>query len=42
MQQAEPLTFRFVLHRGKVYLGGAASLGEESLSGPEVNFVFRM
>jgi adenylate cyclase len=42
MQQAESLSFRFVLHRGRVFLGGAASLGEESLSGPEVNFVFRM
>ncbi len=31
-----------MLHRGQVYLSGSASLGEESLSGPEVNFVFRM
>ena len=23
-------------------MGGAASMGEESLAGPEVNFVFRM
>lgn len=28
-------------HRGPVLLGGAASLGEESLSGSEVHFVFR-
>jgi adenylate cyclase len=34
--------FRVVLHCGEVMLGGAASLGEESLSGPVVNFVFRM
>ena len=33
--------FRVVLHLGKVCLGGA-SLGEESLMGGEVNFVFRM
>lgn len=42
LQQSAQPPFRFVLHRGQVYLGGAASLGEESLSGPEVNFVFRM
>ncbi len=34
--------FRVVLHVGDVSMGGAASMGEESLSGPEVNFVFRM
>ena len=34
--------FRVVLHYGKVFVGGAASLGEESLLGNEVNFVFRM
>jgi len=34
--------FRVVLHRGEVSMGGAASLGEESLAGPDVNFVFRM
>ena len=34
--------FRVVLHHGNVSMGGAASMGEESLSGPEVNFVFRM
>jgi adenylate cyclase len=42
LQQTGQPPFRFVLHLGKVALGGAASLGEESLSGPEVNFVFRM
>lgn len=40
-QTAQP-PFRFMLHRGRVIFGGAATLGEESLSGPEVNFVFRM
>jgi len=39
--EAQP-RFRLVLHYGKVLMGGAASLGEESLLGPEVNFVFRM
>jgi len=34
--------FRVVLHHGKVFVGGAASMGEESLLGNEVNFVFRM
>jgi class 3 adenylate cyclase len=31
-----------VLHHGEVFMGGVASLGEENLSGKEVNFVFRM
>lgn len=39
--QAQP-RFRVVLHYGQVFVGGVASLGEESLSGKEVNFVFRM
>ena len=39
--QAEP-RFRFVLHYGEVLIGGAGSLGEENLSGREVNLVFRM
>ena len=34
--------FRFVLHHGKVFVGGEGSLGEESLMGSEVNFAFRM
>ncbi len=34
--------FRMVLHYGTVFAGGSASLGEESLLGAEVNFVFRM
>lgn len=34
--------FRLALHFGRVFVGGAASLGEESLLGSEVNFVFRM
>src|SRR5258708_30314036 len=36
------IEYRVILHHGPVALGGAASLGEESLMGPEVNFAFRM
>lgn len=36
------ISFRVILHHGRVALGGAASMGEESLMGPEVNFIFRM
>jgi adenylate cyclase len=39
--QGEP-PFRLVLHCGQVVMGGMASMGEESLSGMDVNFVFRM
>src|SRR5439155_12680274 len=34
--------FRVVVHYGKVFVGGGASLGEESLMGNEVNFIFRV
>jgi adenylate cyclase len=34
--------FRLVIHHGEVFLGGLPSTGEESLAGPEVNFVFRL
>lgn len=42
LQTAAQPPFRIVLHYGQVFMGGAPSLGEESLSGPEVNFIFRM
>ena len=42
MQSTGRPDFRYVLHHGDVHLGGAASMGEDSLSGPAVNFVFRM
>jgi adenylate cyclase len=42
LQEKESPRFRIVLHYGQVYVGGGASLGEESLLGKEVNFVFRM
>lgn len=34
--------FRIVLHFGQVFSGGGATLGEESLTGREIHFVFRM
>jgi adenylate cyclase len=34
--------FRLALHQGFVAIGGVPSMGEESLMGKEVNFVFRM
>ncbi len=42
LQKSQGLTFRFVLHHGQVLMGGGASLGEESLQGKEVHFLFRM
>jgi len=42
LQEARSPAFRLVAHYGQVLLGGRGSLGEESLSGREVNFVFRM
>ncbi len=41
-EAAEP-KFRVMVHHGAISLGGtaAASFGEESLMGPELNFVFR-
>src|ERR1044072_976240 len=41
LQKAEP-RFRLVLHHGLVSSGGLRSMGEESLIGKEVIFVFRM
>lgn len=42
MDQELSFRFRIVLHYGEVLIGGIGTAGEESLSGPEVNFVFRM
>jgi class 3 adenylate cyclase len=42
MQRDGAPPFRLALHRGTVWLGGGPSFGEESLTGPDVNFVFRM
>jgi class 3 adenylate cyclase len=42
LQSTSALRFRFVTHLGKIFAGGGASMGEESLMGSEVHFVFRM
>ena len=42
MQKCKTPSFRVVLHRGNVFLGGSGTLGEENLTGRDVNFVFRM
>lgn len=42
MRDEVPFRFRVALHRGEVIVGGIGTTGEESLAGPEVNFVFRM
>lgn len=42
MRDELPFRFRVVVHYGDIVLGGLGSVGEESLSGPEVNYVFRM
>lgn len=42
LQQDRRPPFRLVLHLGRVLLGGIPSSGEESLAGPEVNFLFRL
>jgi adenylate cyclase len=41
-QTREEPKFRLVLHNGMVAVGGMPSMGEESLMGKDVNFVFRM
>jgi class 3 adenylate cyclase len=41
LQDSGHPAFRVVVHHGRVLLGGIPSSGEESLAGPEVNFVFR-
>jgi adenylate cyclase len=42
VQARDEPRFRLVLHFGFVVIGGMPSMGEESLMGKEVNFVFRM
>lgn len=41
-QQKNDPRFRLALHFGLVAIGGMPSMGEESLMGKDVNFVFRM
>jgi len=42
LQTTGTVPFRMVLHYGTATSGGAPSVGEESLSGTDVTFVFRM
>src|SRR5205085_12464739 len=42
VQARQEPRFRIALHFGLVAVGGMESMGEESLMGKEVNFVFRM
>lgn len=42
LQASSAVAFRIVLHQGSVILGGGPTMGEENLSGPEVNFTFRI
>lgn len=42
LQRKQWPEFRFVVHFGRVAIGGVASMGEESLMGGEVNLVFRL
>jgi adenylate cyclase len=45
MQQVQDegaLRFRIVVHHGEITIGGVPSSGEDSLSGPDVNLIFRL
>lgn len=42
LQAQDGPRFRVVTHFGEVSIGGGASMGEECLLGPQVNFAFRM
>jgi adenylate cyclase len=42
LQTQDGPRFRVVLHFGEVSIGGGASMGEECLMGPQVNFAFRI
>ena len=42
IQKTAAPDFRVVIHFGAVAIGGMASMGEESLMGKEVNFIFRL
>jgi hypothetical protein len=42
MQTNGAADFRVVIHLEPVAVGGVASMGEESLIGKEVNFIFRL
>jgi adenylate cyclase len=42
LREAGAVKFRVAVHYGLVTFGGAVQFGEESMIGPEVNFVFRL
>ena len=42
LQRVPTVPFRFAIHYGRVMVDSAVSRGEDSLLGPEVNFIFRM
>jgi class 3 adenylate cyclase len=42
VQRSGPLGFRLVVHYGNVGIGGAAAIGEETLSGQDVHYLFRI
>lgn len=42
LQKTSDLPFRIVLHRGKVAVGGAPTLGEESMLSDDLSFTFRL
>lgn len=41
-KQTKEFAFRIVIHRGRITVDNAVSLGENSLIGPDVNYIFRM
>jgi len=42
LQQTQVFPFRIVIHFGSITVDNAVSIGENSLIGPEVNYIFRM
>lgn len=41
-EETGEFSFRVVLHRGRITVDNAVSVGENSLIGPDVNYIFRM
>jgi class 3 adenylate cyclase len=42
LQEEKAPDFRFVVHLGSVAIGGLSAMGEESVMGTAVNFIFRL
>lgn len=42
LQKESAITFRIALHHGIVTFGEQSALGEESMLGPEMNYIFRL